>query len=250
MTRNWIGIGLLLMASVSTGADPKAHVTFIVHEDEYKADESVPPFAKFLTEKYGYGTTVLLGNDRGIEGLDALKTTDVLVLFVRRKVLPKEQLDAIRAYIDSGRGLVSLRTSCHAFATAPWVKKKKPEPVVGVEWKTFDLDVLGCQYTGHYGNKTGTDVTVPPDAVGHPILANVTPRDWHSTGSLYKVLPLAAYTKVLMNGKTEDHVEPVAWVRNYKKGKVFTTTLGHIDDFALPQFRQLLVQAIAWTAAK
>lgn len=247
MKCNRIIIGLLgwLWAIAST-ATAATQVTFVIFEDEYKAEQSLPAFAKLLSGQPAYRTTILLGNERGLEGLDVLKTTDVMVLFMRRKVLPQEQLDAIRAYVDSGHGLVTLRTSCHGFAANPRLKVKP----AGAQWPTFDADVLGCHYVGHLSNKGGTDVTTDPQAAGNPILAGVTPREWHSTGSLYQVLPLAPDAKVLMNGKFQDHVEPVTWTRTYKNGRVFSTTLGHADDFALPQFQRLLLQAIAWAAAK
>ena len=44
--------------------------------------------------------------------------------------------------------------------------------------------------------------------------------------------------------------EPVAWTNTYKKSRVFYTSLGHPDDFANPQFRRLLVNAISWTLDK
>ena len=81
-------------------------------------------------------------------------------------------------------------------------------------------------------------------------IEGLEPRDWHSTGSLYKILPLTPDCKVLMNGKFDEHVEPVTWTRTYKNSRVFSTTLGHVDDFAQPQFRRMLVQAITWAAGK
>ena len=41
-------------------------------------------------------------------------------------------------------------------------------------------------------------------------------------------------------------VMPVVWTRRYGKGRVFYTSLGHVDDFEQPQFLRLLVNAIHW----
>jgi type 1 glutamine amidotransferase len=141
---------------------------------------------------------------------------------------------------------VSLRTSCHAFA----LNAKTKAPAGSSQWPTFDVDVLGCHYANHLSNKDGADIANVPEAAGNPILAGVTPVKWHSTGSLYKLLPLDPKAQILMTGAVGDHTEPVAWTRAYRGSRIFSTTLGHPDDFKLPQFQQLLVNAIRWAAAK
>ena len=240
-----LALGLLLpLAAPVAAAQPQSnltgrHVVFVIWEDEYKADQTLPAFARLLTDRYGCRCSVLVGGEKGIEGLGALKTADAMVLFVRRKALPTEQLDAIRAYLDAGKPLVALRTSCHAFAV-------NNSPPGSQQWPAFDTEVLGCHYTGHLQNEAGTEVANSPDAAGEPLLAGVEPARWHSDGSLYKVRPLAAGCKVLMTGRVGKRVEPVAWTRTYKGGRVFSTTLGHPHDFALPQFQKLLSSAISW----
>ena len=97
--------------------------------------------------------------------------------------------------------------------------------------------MLGCHYAGHWPSEVGSEVANSPEAAGEPLLAGVQPGEWHSAGSLYKVLPLAAGCKVLMSGRVGKQVEPVAWTRMYKGGRVFFTTLGHPRDFGLPQFQ-------------
>lgn len=42
----------------------------------------------------------------------------------------------------------------------------------------------------------------------------------------------------------------MAWTNTYKGGRIFYTSLGHADDFKLPQFRTLLSNAIQWAADK
>lgn len=220
------------------------HVVFVVNEDEYQADKTVPAFAAWLAKNYRCCSSVLLGQGNQIRGLETLKTADVMVVFVRRKTLPREQLAMIREYVDSGRPLVALRTACHAFALAPWSKVKPSEG--SDQWPTFDVDVLGYQYKDHYANKVGTDVEVVKESASHPILAGIDPAPWHSTGSLYRMSPVQNDATVLMVGKCGTNVEPVAWTRSHRGGRVFNTSLGHLDDFALPQFQRLLAQGIFW----
>jgi len=164
----------------------------------------------------------------------------VAVLFVRRRALPKEQMELLRRYLGSGRPLVALRTSNHGFAPGGKL------PAGSQQWPSFDRDVLGCRYHGHGPNQLGTDVTVATQAADHPILARVRPTQWHSRGSIYRVKPLDEKATVLLVGSVLNLSEPVAWTRSYKGGRVFFTSLGHRDDFAQPQFRMLLVGAIHW----
>jgi type 1 glutamine amidotransferase len=44
----------------------------------------------------------------------------------------------------------------------------------------------------------------------------------------------------------EEKVEPIAWTRIADRSKIFYTSLGYPDDFKLPQFRRLLINAIYW----
>lgn len=218
------------------------HVVFVVNEDEYQAEKSMPAFASWLGKNYGCCSSVLLGQGNEVRGLETLKTADVMVVFVRRKALPREQLAMIREYLDSGKPLVALRTASHAFAMRPKVKQPEGSDL----WPTFDVDVLGYQYKDHYANKAGTDVEAVKESASHPILAGIDPAPWHSVGSLYRMAPAQNDATVLLVGKCGPNVEPVAWTRSYRGGRVFNTSLGHVDDFAAPQFQKFLAQGIFW----
>jgi type 1 glutamine amidotransferase len=54
-------------------------------------------------------------------------------------------------------------------------------------------------------------------------------------------------------GKLDDQpAEPVAWtyLQGAGKGRVFYTSMGHADDFKVPDFRRFLLNAIGWALAK
>jgi type 1 glutamine amidotransferase len=45
--------------------------------------------------------------------------------------------------------------------------------------------------------------------------------------------------------------EPIAWTNTNKfGGRVFYTSLGHIDDFKQESFNRLLVNALRWATAR
>jgi type 1 glutamine amidotransferase len=89
-------------------------------------------------------------------------------------------------------------------------------------------------------------VQIETHAKDHPILKNVKP--FRSAGSLYKNPGLAKGVEVLLTGSIPEHTEPVAWTHLYHAGRVFYTSFGHPKDFTDDNFKQLLVNALFWTA--
>jgi type 1 glutamine amidotransferase len=224
-------------AAGDAAAGKPPHLVVVTAEQEYDAKETLPAFFKSdeVRKALPAGAKVTFLNSdstTNIDGLEALDDADLLVLFVRRRTLPDAQLAKFKAYLERGKPLVALRTSCHAFET----------------WKTFDRDVLGCNYAGHHGKDLKIDVRPAPGAKDSPLLAGVKP--YVSGSSLYKVTPLAGGATPLLVGQVEGAAEqPVAWTTAYHTGRVFFTTLGHQDDFKSPEFRRLLLNGVTWALA-
>ncbi len=231
--------------------DKRPHVVFMVSDDHYHADKTLPEFAQFLRETQGIHVTVLHGEgSHSTPGTENLASADAVVVYVRRLGLPIAQLDALKAFVASGKSLIAIRTASHAFT----MNFKPPEgfqvPEGRAEWPEFDNAILGGSYHGHGPNMAGTDVkNVASD---HPLLKGVGPVTWHSTGSLYLTQPIAEDATLLMSGSTTDDAEPLTWIRDATpgRGKVLYTGLGHPDDFKVPAFRQLLVNAIHWAVGE
>ena len=221
--------------------DDRPHVAFLVSDDHYDADKTLPEFAQMLREQYGCHCSILHGQGGSDVPITAeLKDADCLVLYIRRLALPKEQLDRVRQYLKSGQPIVALRTASHAFDVHGKSKEGQDE------WPEFDAQVLGGNYSGHGPNDRGTDVAVVAEQARHRLLKDVEPAQWHSIGSLYYTAPVAPGATVLMTGALDDRIEPLTWMRSYGETRVFYTGLGHPDDFREPPFRQLLVNAIFW----
>ncbi len=220
-------------------------MVLVSYEDEYHAAETLPRFAERLTDQFGCRCRLLIGNKKaGVAGLEALATTDVLLLFVRRHALPKPQMVMLRKYLDAGKPLVALRTACHAFDI-------QADPPAGMEtWPSFDHEVLGGNYHNHYGPSPPIKIRAVGVAAAHPILAGVDIAHWTSTATLYKTSPLDPSAVTLLIGRRGPQSEPVAWTHLYHGGRVFFTSLGSPDDFHTPQFCTMLVNAIYWTMDK
>ena len=200
----------------------------------------MPQFAADELEKrLGWKPTILQSDSKtDLPGLDALDRAELLVVYMRRRELPEDQLNRFKAYFEAGKPVVGLRTASHAFQN----------------WLEFDHAVLGGNYTSHYGNPR--DVTVrlwSGEAAASPILRGVV-RDgdsWQSVSTLYRNTPLAATATPLLKGKWGDRPEePVAWTNTHNGGRVFYTSLGTPDDFNDPHFRRLLLNGILWALDK
>ena len=221
--------------------DDRPHVVFMVSDDHYDADKTLPAFAQMLREKHGFHCTIAHGLGTGdFCDIEDLAEADLMVLYIRRLAPTTRQMAIVRKYLASGKPLVGLRTASHAF------DEKGNAPEGHDEWRDFDPIVLGGGYHGHGSNTAGTDVSIVAKTADHLLLEGVKPTTWHSTGSLYNVTPIDRRATILMTGSAEGNTEPLTWIRKYGKSRVFYTSLGHPDDFQQPAFRRLLINAIIW----
>ncbi len=227
--------------------DQRPLVVFLSAESEYSAAETLPDFARELEFEHGLACQVLQGStekagpDRHeISGMEILAHADLVVVYARRRAFPTDQMKHLHAYLDRGGPLIGLRTASHAFDS------RGSGPAGHADWPTFDPDVLGGNYQGHYGAGPVCTVTRAAGAGNHPILAGIR-LPLTSNGSLYRTSPLAAGTTLLLVGAIPgQEPEPVAWTNRYKKSRIFYTSLGHPDDFQNAPFRRLLVNAVRW----
>lgn len=229
--------------------DHRPRVVFVIAEDEYKTETTLPPFAAVYL---GINDRVSYVFDRADEkndlpGLEkALDQADVLVVSARRRVLPTAQVAALRRFVAEGKAVVGIRTAGHAFAGRAAVAVPTGHDV----WKGFDPEVLGGRYTNHHKEGPETAVAVVPGASSHAILSGVDVAHLVGKGSLYKVSPLTdSATPLLLGAIPGAAPEPIAWTHlTDAGGRVFYTSLGHPADFAQPAFNRLLRNAIDWTA--
>jgi type 1 glutamine amidotransferase len=232
----------------------KPRIVFLITKDtnNYEAHNTVPRFAETLNKEHGYEAIVLLGEgDHGsyrYPSLEALSEADLLVVFARRIALPHDQMNAIKSYLSKGKPLIGIRTANHAFSVMGVMGKVED----GFEdWPAFVADFLGCQNRGYGPQEPGFDVTLVPEAASHPIVKDLQIKQWHSNGSIYKVAPLLdKEATVLLIGKVNDLVEPIAWTRNAGKSRVFYISMGYPDDFQTPHFTSLLTNGIKWALDK
>jgi hypothetical protein len=291
---SFVCLAALILAAPAGAADPWVvyegsegpgkgkHIVLVSGDEEYRSEEALPQIGKILARHHGFKCTVLFAINKkdgtidpntndNIPGLQALQSADLAMFFIRFRNLPDEQMKYIVDYVESGKPVVGLRTSTHAFALrgkskyARWDWQSR-------EWPGgFGKQVLGETWVAHHGAH-GSEATrglIAPEAKDHPILKGIKDGDIFGPTDVYTVrLPLPGDSKPLVlgqvvagmkttdppvKGKKNDPMMPVAWVKTYspaegKKARVFTTTMGSSQDFLYEGTRRLLVNACYWAA--
>jgi type 1 glutamine amidotransferase len=250
-------------------------VVLIAADDEYRSEELIPALAKILAFHHGFDCTVLFaidpssgevnpGEKANIPGIEKLDDADLMVLFARFRELPDDQMKHFIDYVESGRPIVALRTSTHAFNYS-----KKDSPYARYSYNSrdprggFGRLVLGETWVNHHGhhNVESTRGVPARGMESHPILSGVT--DVWGPSDVYTVTDLPGDSKPILMGrvlrgmKPDDPpndskpMMPIAWTKTYtgasgKPARIFTTTMGHAGDFQNPGVRRLLVNACYW----
>lgn len=251
-----LGIALSALSKAPCAAQESPHVVFLVGEGEYQSQSTMPALAERVEESFGWRTTVLhdqelhAGPGNDMEGLEVLGEADLVVLYLRFRQWPQEDLDALMAYVERGGALVGFRTSTHAF------RYESDDP--RVEFNDFGAEVLGAPWIRHYGHGASTDATVVGRGGDDGILDGVA-DEFHVRSWTYHVRPdyptedarvLVTGRPVLPGRETEDEtINPIAWTRTSPGGgRVFMTTMGHPEDFRVEAFRRLVGNGMHWAA--
>jgi hypothetical protein len=259
----------------TSGPGQGKHVVLIAADDEYRSEELIPQLARILANRHGFKCTVLFAVDpegkvdpaakENIPGLEALKTADLLVLFARFRELPDDQMKLFVDYLDSGKPLLSLRTSTHAFNYT----RHKDSPYARYSFNSknpeggFGREVVGETWVSHYGahQKESTRGQIAPGMEEHPIVKGVD--DIWGPSDVYGLRSLSGDSKPIVLGQVLSGMEPtdkpnpskdlvpVAWIKTYtgpsgRVARVFATTMGHAGDLKSEGFRRLLVNACYW----
>jgi hypothetical protein len=252
------------------------HIVFVIGDEEYRSEDLMPQLAKILAVRQGFKCTLLFAINKetgeidpktldNIPGLKILEKADLMVMFLRFRELPDEQMKYIIDYTNSGKPIVGLRTSTHAFNYT----RNKNSPYAKYSFRSRELDggygrqVFGETWINHYGRHQveSTRGLIAKGMENHPIVKGID--DIWGPSDVYALTTLAGDCKPVIMGQVlsgmnpkdkpnpDKKLVPVAWIKTYtgEKGKtarIFTTTMGHAGDLKSEGFRRLLVNACFW----
>jgi hypothetical protein len=257
------------------------HIVFLAGDEEYRSEEGLPMLAKILAVHHGFNCTVLFSldpasgeidpnNQTHIPGMAQLDSADLMVMLLRFRELSDADMKHFVDYLNSGKPIIGLRTSTHAFAYS----RNKQSPYARFDWRStdwpggFGRQVLGDTWISHHGDhgKESTRGLINPEHKNHPILRGVTeiwgPSDVYGLKNLPDDTQVLVHGQVLagmnpadppVSGAKNDPLIPVVWLRNYvgetgRTSRIVTTTMGASTDFESEGLRRLVVNASYWAA--
>jgi type 1 glutamine amidotransferase len=243
-----LALASLALSYASTAAAAPLTIGYLFGSQEYAAEASLKAFAPDMESKHGARSIHFRCRDQAegssqsnptrIDNIASLDSVDVLVIYSRRCWVADDQFPRLKSFLESGKGLVGLRTASHAFQN----------------WdggRGIDTAVWGGAYNNH-GGASGYALEVTTAGQAHPILSGV--GAWRPSRTLYfQNLPgrsLASDAVVLMHGSNGDGRHPVAWARTLRGGRVFYTSTGVQEDFQNAAFRTLLTNALLWAGGQ
>jgi type 1 glutamine amidotransferase len=254
------------------------HLVLLSGDEEYRSEEGLPMLAKILSQRHGFKCTVLFALDKdgainpdakgNVAGAEALDSADAIVMLLRFRAWPDEQMKHFVDAYRRGVPIIGLRTSTHAFNGLTGEYK---------EFNSFGKRVLGEQWVSHWGNhkREATRGIIEPSAKGDPILRGVS--DIFGDSDVYEAYPPADatilvrgqvlkgmkpsdepadYKKKRATDKQEQSVNepmmPVVWTRSHKneagkENKILCTTLGAATDLQNEGLRRIVVNGVYWS---
>ena len=260
------------------------HIVLISGDEEYRSEQMQTQLGKILAQHHGFRCTVLYAIDPktgeidpvvtdNIPGLETLDTADLVVMFLRFRNLPDEQMKHIVRYLESGKPIIGLRTTTHAFnipAGQTW--SHYSFNYSGADGDTswnggFGRRVLGETWVDHHGHHKveATRGIIAPGAETHPVVIGCD--DIFGQTDVYTVrLPLPGDSKPLVMGQVlagmlptdkpvenakNDPMMPVVWTKTYqvdngKPGRAVSSTMGAALDMESAGFRRLMVNSCYW----
>jgi hypothetical protein len=270
--------------AAKSGPGRGRHVVFLTGDEEYRSEEGLPMLAKILSQRHGFKCTVLFSldpdgtinpkNTQSVSNPAALDTADAIVMLLRFRNWRDEDMARFEKLLQSGKPIVALRTSTHAFNGFP----------KGSRWETWNYNnqggfgkrVLGETWLTHWGKHKveATRGAIEPSQQRNPLLRGVS--NIFGETDVYEAYPPADAT-ILVRGivlktltadsepadykkpRSTDKVEqgvndpamPVAWTRMNKNAngttnRIFTTTMGAATDLENEGLRRLVVNAVYW----
>lgn len=231
---------LVTLVGLPAGAADKASILLVTGVDYpgHKWRETAPTLKRILEEDQRLDVRIV--EDPQFLDSAALTNYAAVLLHFQNWEMSGPGATArenLRRYVERGGGLMSVHFACGAWHG---------------EWPEFQ-NIVGRVWHGQGPGKAQHDArgpfTVRIVDKGHPIARGLS--DFETDDELYTCLtgdaPIHVIAEATSKVDKKDH--PMGFVREYGKGRVFLTTLGHdVKAFTNSCVPQLMRQGCAWTA--
>lgn len=210
---------------LKAGLEQRVHMTVDVC---YSPEKSTKPvFECYQKDNWADGYDVIIHDECAADSKD--------LVLVNRILAPHR----------NGVPGVNLHCAMHSFRTAADIKQPQELGSDGGLW----FEYLGLQSSGH-GPRKPVEVTFVKDA--SPITKGFA--DWTTVDEeLYNNIRLYDGIKPIAMGKQLGKETVIAWTSEYgpKKTKVFSTTLGHVNEtVADDRYLDLVSRGLLWACGK
>ena len=154
---------------------------------------------------------------------------DVILLSGMPVSLEDEELDGLKKAVKQGKPVLGFHPATAALQGHPRLSEY--------------TELIGANFKDHPPIHTFPVNILKKD---HPVTYNLGDFDIYDEMYFYDDA-LEKGSDVLIEAQHKEKKTPIAWVRNYGKGKVFYTSLGHGPGAATNRhFQQLLLNALVW----
>jgi type 1 glutamine amidotransferase len=256
------------------GPGARKHIVLASGDEEYRSEEALPMLGKILAVRHGFRCTVLFAinpedgtidpnNKSNIPGFERIAEADLVILFLRMRELPDEQMQHLVNHLNAGKPLLGLRTSTHAFEYA----RNKESKFARFDRNTnggFGQEVLGETWVNHHGQhgKESARGLINGMHEAHPVLRGVRdiwgPTDVYGVKHLPDDANVLVYGQVLKGMKPDDppnfekSIMPIIWQRDYKAdsgetANILCSTIGSGPDFECEDLRRVVVNFSYWS---
>ncbi len=235
----------------------------------YESHVTLTRLGEFLEDHLGMTYTLITTDTReDIPGMEQIADADLAVLAIRRRALAYESMLAFQEYLEAGKPILAFRTTSHAFDPTgdyqhlPDITEVDPgelDPGDPVAWRSFDNDVLGCDYDGYPSGATA--VRMPAGAMDHPIMEGLE-GPYALRETMYRSAPLGETTELLLMGacidggldnpryhRDQDEEvpdEPLAWTNDYNGAPIFYTSMGGLPAWDADWYQRMMLNALFW----
>lgn len=202
--------------------DPRRmEVLFLGHDSEHhNAQEFLPYLASSLTPR---GINFTYTNEVSDLNRNYLKHFDAVAIYANIDEIPKSEERAIMNFVKNGGGLIPIHSASYCFRNSSQY-----------------VDLVGGQFSSHDTARFSLHIVDP----NHQITMGLDPFEtWDETYIHEK----HSDKHILMTRVDGDHEEPYTWIKEYGKGRMFYTALGHdLRTWGQTDFHELLFRGICW----